>query len=145
MRLPTVANEPTLDGVKKIMPDVTMLDTSIFGAPNRRNSAPIVAEELEQLVKNGEEVVVCASAFKQLENTPNPGTRAHQLQLIRDLDLKVQGPTSLSDRSELFTEDVQLRATARGVEVKDLPIIVPRSDFEERRHCVLGQRERSQS
>ena len=65
------------------MADVTMIDTSVFGALNRAKSGPVVAKDLLQLRSRGE-LLVCSSAYQEIQRTPDPALKAAQLQQITD-------------------------------------------------------------
>jgi hypothetical protein len=106
------------------MADTTMLDTSIFGALNREKSGPIIAKDLEDLAGQGEEIMVAASTYQEILNTPDPNLRAAQLKQIKDFKMTVQSPTSMADRVDQgHAIDADLRQQQRGVELKDLPIV----------------------
>jgi hypothetical protein len=106
------------------MGDITMLDTSVFGALNRTKSGPVIANDLEDLASRGDELVVSASTHQEIQNTKDPALRAAQLRQIRDFKMKVQAPTTLAERvEEGHGVDANLRQQERGVELKDLPII----------------------
>jgi hypothetical protein len=105
------------------MGDVTMVDTSVFGALNRQNSGPVIAKDLEDLSSRGEELVVCASAYQEIQNTKDPSLKAAQLQQIQDFKMVVQSPTTLAERTDHHVVDANLNPKARGVELKDLPIV----------------------
>ena len=105
------------------MGDVTMVDTSVFGALNRQNSGPTIAKDLEDLSGRGEELVVCASAYQEIQNTKDPSLKAAQLQQIQDFNMAVQSPTTLAERTDHHVADANLSPQARGVELKDLPIV----------------------
>jgi hypothetical protein len=55
-----------------------MLDTSVFGALNRKNSCKIVANDLEELRAAGD-LVVTASTYQEIINTKDPVLKETQL------------------------------------------------------------------
>jgi hypothetical protein len=103
--------------------DVTMVDTSVFGALNRQNSGPLIVNDLQDLIARGDKIVVCASTYQEILNTPDPELRAAQLRQIRVFKMKVQPPTSMSDRLLLYDINASLKEQARAVELKDLAVI----------------------
>jgi len=110
------------------MNDVTMLDTSVFAALNRENSGPIVAKDLEDLLAGGGELVVPASVYQEIKNTPDVDLRAAQLRQITDFRMAVQPPITVKDRVDLYDEFARIGAGPRpplawNVESKDLPLI----------------------
>ena len=106
------------------MGDITMVDTSVFGALNREKSGPVIAKDLEDLASRGDEIIVAASTYQEIQNTPDPTLKSAQLQQIQDFKMKVQSPTTLADRIDnSHAVDAALRQQERGVELKDLPII----------------------
>jgi hypothetical protein len=98
--------------------DVTMPDTSVFGAILRGNQG--VAQDLERLRANGDRVVVPFATYTQLKNTPNPVSRALQLTLIKELGLEVQQPTSLKQRVDVYEGYANLKTS--GIATDDLAI-----------------------
>ncbi len=113
------------------MNDVTMPDTSVFAALNREYSAPIIARDLEDLLAGGGQLVVPASVYQEIKNTPDVDLRAAQLRQITDFRMEVQLPVTIKDRTDLFAEFAQIGQAARparppaafNVEPKDFPII----------------------
>jgi predicted nucleic acid-binding protein len=103
--------------------DVTMVDTSVFGALNRQNSSPLIVNDLQDLIARGDKIVVCASTYQEILNTPDPELRAAQLRQIRVFKMTVQPPTSIADRLLLYDINANLKEQARAVELKDLAVI----------------------
>jgi hypothetical protein len=107
--------------------DVTMVDTSVFGALNRQNSGPIIAKDLQDLTDRGDQIVVCASAYQEILNTPDQNLKVAQLKQISDFKMTIQSPTNLADRFDLYNEHANLGSKPTpqkgGVELGDLPIV----------------------
>src|SRR5262245_43338442 len=110
---------------------VTMPDTSIFGAILRGHTQ--VAKDLQELRASGELLVVPWATYNEIQQTPNPVTKAVQLTLIQELGMTVQDPTTMKQRSEVYDtfaktstvpKDPKSKAPAKNViQAKDATII----------------------
>jgi len=111
------------------MGDVTMIDTSVFGALNRENSGPIIAKELEDMLANGEKLVVPWSVYREIENTPGAELRAAQLRQIVEYRMAAQRQTADTERLAFYDEFARIEQVKNpgnivfGLEAKDHPII----------------------
>ena len=113
------------------MSDVIMIDTSVFGALNRANSGPVIARDLRELLNQGETLMVGASAYQEILNTPDATLRATQLRQISDFRMSIQ-QSSMAERAALYNDYAHVtvdkagntfRLQQAGVELKDLPIV----------------------
>jgi hypothetical protein len=112
---------------------ITMLDTSIFGALNRANSAPIIAKDLLELSASGEILMVGNSSFQEILNTPDSVLRNTQLQQIKDFRIQIQSPTTMAERVGAISDDyinatvnkagTKFTPKSAGLEAKDLPVV----------------------
>jgi hypothetical protein len=112
------------------MGDITMLDTSVFGALNRAKSAAAIAKDLLQMAANGETLMVGASAYQEILNDPNVARRTAQLQQIKDFKMQVQSST-MTERiggigddfvKTTVKEPLGAKYSPSPVQMKDLPI-----------------------
>ena len=117
--------------------DITMLDTSVFGALNRAKSAPAIAKDLLELLAQGETLLVSASTYREILNTPDAALKATQLRQILDFKMKIQG-ANMADRVGMYEDfanatvkDVPVtvdktgsvfKPQQAGIELKDLPL-----------------------
>jgi hypothetical protein len=85
------------------MGGVTMVDTSVFGALNRAKSGPVIAQELLELLNSGESLMVGASTYQEILNTPDPILKATQLRQINDFKMSIQ-QSSMADRAALYND-----------------------------------------
>jgi hypothetical protein len=105
------------------MGDVVIVDTSVFGALNRQNSAPIIAKDLQDMLDRGDQLVVPSSTYQEIQNTPDQALKRAQLQQIADFKMTIQQKTTLGNRVDLYDEAAKLPLNAQGIQAKDLPII----------------------
>ncbi len=100
------------------MPDMTCLDTSCFGEMNRGNKA--VAQAIEDLIRSGESVAVPDAVYQELQNTSDPVTRAADMQLIKDLNIKVLPKPSLEARGDMYDIHSQYQSGDKNRQGQDI-------------------------
>ncbi len=87
------------------MSGVTMLDTSVFGALNRANTARQVAQDLLQLKASGEVLMIGNSAYQEILNTKNVTLRNTQIRQIYDFQVEIQPPSTMAERTGAIADD----------------------------------------
>jgi hypothetical protein len=111
---------------------ITMVDTSVFGALNRANSAPAIAKDLQQLAASGETLMVGSSTYQEILNTPEANMRSAQLRQIQDFKMQIQQASTMAERTGALGGDyanatvdktgTKFTPQAAGLELKDLPV-----------------------
>lgn len=112
------------------MPGITMVDTSVFGALNRANSAPTIAKDLQELAAQGETIMVGDSAHQEILKTPDQALKNAQLRQIEDFKMKIQDRLTVAEEADTIGErfadatvkDGKLNMQRGALQIKDLRI-----------------------
>jgi hypothetical protein len=113
------------------MGDVVIVDTSVFGALNRENSGPLIANDLQSFADRGDELIVAAFAYEEILLTRDPAFKQAQLQQILDFGMKIQ-EEHWDDRNDMAHDAHNLPPRQQGVQRKDLGIVADVRGYQRR-------------